>query len=51
MEQAATIGEVCRGLVSGLRRRDSPEGWEGGNVTEQWEEIMEWKEGGMEVKE
>lgn len=46
MEQAATIGELRRGLVSGLRRRDSPGGWEGGNVMKQWEDIMEWREGG-----
>ena len=43
MEQAATIGELRRGLVSELRRRDSPGGWEGRNVTKQWEEIMEWR--------
>ena len=35
MEQAATIGELRRGLVSGLRRRDSPKKWERGSVTEQ----------------
>ena len=45
MEQAATIGELRRGLVSGLRRRDSPEKWERGRVTEQLEEIMEWRDG------
>ena len=45
MEQAATIGELRRGLVSGLRRRDSPERWERGRVTEQLEEIMEWRDG------